>query len=74
MSAVHKHALDHDLELAFDVMLKDQAAIRLYEQAGCLRIGTFTHHHGDGLAEPAAVYVVPTLSGNQQPTKTTQAF
>lgn len=45
--------------LVFDVMLKEQRAIRLYEALGCQRLGTITHHHSDGLEEPAAVYVAP---------------
>lgn len=59
MEAIHDYARVHGVALAFDVMLKDQAAIRLYERLGCVRIGTITHHHGDGNTEPAAVYVVP---------------
>jgi ribosomal protein S18 acetylase RimI-like enzyme len=46
--------------MAFDVMLKDQAAIRLYEATGCKRLGIIDHHHSDGKTEPAAVYVAPT--------------
>lgn len=59
MQAIRDHANAHDLALAFDVMLKDQAAIRLYERLGCVRIGTTTHRHGDSNTEPAAVYCVP---------------
>lgn len=47
------------LAVAFDVMLKDEAAIRLYERLGAQRLADLTHHYGDGLKEPAAVYVVP---------------
>jgi hypothetical protein len=46
--------------MAFDVMLKDRDAIRLYEAIGCQRLGTITHEHGDGQFEPAAVYGAPT--------------
>jgi ribosomal protein S18 acetylase RimI-like enzyme len=59
MTVVREYALAHDLALVFDVMLKDRAAIRLYEALGCRRLGTIDHHHSDGLVEPAAVYVVP---------------
>lgn len=60
MIAVRDYAASHDRALAFDVMLKDDVAIRLYEAAGCIRIGTITHVHSDGETEPAAVYMVPT--------------
>lgn len=52
------HASQHGLAVAFDVMLKDQAAIRIYEAAGAVRLGTIDHEHSDGRREPAAVYVV----------------
>jgi ribosomal protein S18 acetylase RimI-like enzyme len=39
---------------------KDHAAIRLYERLGAVQVATLTHHYGDGLTEPAAVYVVPS--------------
>ncbi|MFD4323586.1 GNAT family N-acetyltransferase [Nocardioides sp. NPDC058538] len=58
LSAIRDHAESHGLEVVFDVMLKDRAAIRLYEASGCTRIGLIEHHHGDGQVEPAAVYVV----------------
>lgn len=60
MTAIRDHATRHGLTLAFDVMLKDQAAIRLYEAAGCARIGAIEHAHSDGRLEPAAVYVMPS--------------
>lgn len=47
------------LVVAFDVMLKDEAAIRLYQRLGAQHLANLTHHYGDGLEEPAAVYVVP---------------
>ena len=62
MQAAHSYAADHGLTLVFDVMLKDRAAIRLYESLGCQRLGTIQHRHSDGLTEPAAVYVAPTLA------------
>ena len=48
------------LILVFDVMLKDRAAIRLYETLGCLLLDTIDHHHGDGQVERAAVYLAPS--------------
>ncbi len=45
--------------LVLDVMVKDQAAIRLYERLGWRRIGEAIHHHGDGLTTPAACYTWP---------------
>ncbi len=58
---VQAHARHRQLAIAFDVMLKDHAAIRLYETLGCVRIGTITHAHSQGQAEPAAVYATPRL-------------
>jgi GNAT superfamily N-acetyltransferase len=59
MLAAHTFASQHGLAMAFDVMLKDREAIRLYEAVGCQRLGEITHQHGDGQTEPAAVYVAP---------------
>jgi GNAT superfamily N-acetyltransferase len=59
MRAAHEYAASTGKRLIFDVMLKDQSAIRLYEALGCQRLGLIRHHHGDGLIEPAAVYVAP---------------
>lgn len=58
MRAAHKFAADHGKRLVFDVMLKDQAAIRLYEAVGCERLGTIEHHLGANTV-PAAVYLAP---------------
>ncbi|WP_419706857.1 N-acetyltransferase family protein [Promicromonospora sp. NFX87] len=44
--------------VAFDVMLKDHAAIRLYERLGAERIQVLEHRYGSSLTEPAAVYVL----------------
>lgn len=60
MATILDYADARRLILVFDVMLKDQAAIRLYERLGCRRLGTIEHHHSDGLVEPAAVYVAPS--------------
>jgi GNAT superfamily N-acetyltransferase len=59
MLAAYEHAASLGRRIVFDVMLKDQAAIRLYEGLGCERLGIITHHHSGGLEEPAAVYVAP---------------
>jgi len=59
MLAAHNYATGHNLAMAFDVMLKDQAAIQLYEAAGSKRLGVIDHHHSDGQTERAAVYVAP---------------
>ena len=60
MAAVLEYAHAHALVLVFDVMLKDRAAIDLYETLGCHRLGTLDHRHSDGLVEPAAVYLAPS--------------
>ena len=38
MQAAQKYATTRNLAIAFDVMLKDKDAIRLYEAAGCVRL------------------------------------
>lgn len=53
------YALQHGRPVAFDVMIKDARAIKLYESLGCKRLGTIEHRHSDGMTEPAAVYVAP---------------
>jgi ribosomal protein S18 acetylase RimI-like enzyme len=58
MEAALDFARSQNLSVAFEVMLKDEAAIRLYERLGAERIATLTHAYGDGAGEPAAVYVV----------------
>ncbi|RIS48157.1 GNAT family N-acetyltransferase [Mycobacteroides abscessus] len=60
MEAAHRYAEEHDLTVAFDVMLKDRDAIRLYEKIGYQRLGTVSHEHSGGKAEEAAVYALPT--------------
>lgn len=59
MLAAHQYAMALGKRMVFDVMLKDKRAIRLYEALGCELLGTITHHHSDGLEEPAAVYAAP---------------
>jgi GNAT superfamily N-acetyltransferase len=51
-------AQSHGLAVALDVVLKDRAAIRLYERLGAERIGDINHRYGDGLTEAGAVYVI----------------
>ena len=52
-----EHARSVGRAVAFDVMTKDRAAISLYERMGARRVAEITHHHSDGLTEPAVVYV-----------------
>ncbi|SHW12946.1 Uncharacterised protein [Mycobacteroides abscessus subsp. abscessus] len=59
MRAARAFADEHDLMVAFDVMLKDRDAIRLYEKLGYQRLGTVAHEHGGGKTEEAAVYCLP---------------
>jgi len=59
MLAAYEHATGLSKRMVFDVMLKDEQAIRLYEALGCERLGTITHHHSGGLEEAACVYVAP---------------
>jgi GNAT superfamily N-acetyltransferase len=58
IAAVLEYAHAHTLVLVGDVMLKDRAAIHLYETLGWRRLGTIDHRHSDGLVEPAAIYLV----------------
>lgn len=58
MEAAVAFAQVRSLAIAFDVMLKDHSAIRLYERLGAHRIAHLTHHYSGGLAEPAAVYTM----------------
>lgn len=57
---VPDYGRDRELKLAFDVMLKDRNAIRLYEALGCIRLRTVTHRYGNGHLQPASVYALPT--------------
>lgn len=54
-----QYAEENSVRLVLDVMLKDRAAIRLYEAAGWKKIGQAEHRHGDGGAIPAACYTWP---------------
>lgn len=57
--AVMAYARERDTRLVLDVMLKDEAAIRLYERLGWARIGLAEHRHGESSVTPAACYVWP---------------
>ncbi|MDW4903815.1 GNAT family N-acetyltransferase [Streptomyces sp. ADMS] len=49
-----------DRRLVLDVMVKDTAAIRLYERLGWLRTGRVTHHFGTGQSIEAIRFVAPS--------------
>lgn len=59
MTKALERARSLDRPVAFDVMTKDRAAIRLYERLGARRLGEIVHRHSGGLAEPAIVYTIP---------------
>lgn len=56
METAVDYARARGLGIAFDVMLKDRAAIRLYERLGAERVADLTHHYGQDRPERAAVY------------------
>jgi GNAT superfamily N-acetyltransferase len=58
MQAAVDLARGHSLAIAFDVMLKDRSAIRLYERLGAQRVADLVHRYGDGRTEPAVVYTL----------------
>jgi ribosomal protein S18 acetylase RimI-like enzyme len=58
MEAALDLARARGLAIAFDVMLKDRSAIRMYERLGAQRVAELAHRYGDGKTEPAAVYAV----------------
>jgi GNAT superfamily N-acetyltransferase len=58
METARDFARSRGFAIALDVMLKDRAAIRLYERLGAERITDINHRYGDGLTEPGAVYVI----------------
>lgn len=58
-AAAMQYAQRRDLRVVFDVMTKDEAAIRLYERSGCVRLGETTHRFGDGQEVPAYCYAAP---------------
>ncbi|MEV0842228.1 GNAT family N-acetyltransferase [Actinocatenispora sera] len=57
--AVFGYGQQHGRRIVFDVMTKDQTAIRLYERMGCIRLGTTFHQFGDNQQVPAYCYVAP---------------
>lgn len=63
MSATAEFATRNNFSIAFDVMAKDEQAIRLYERAGCQKIAEIVHEHSGGAREPAYIYTVPQTFG-----------
>lgn len=57
--AAGMYAAEQGRRCVFDVMTKDQDAIRLYERLGCKRLGVTTHRFGEGREVPAICYVAP---------------
>jgi ribosomal protein S18 acetylase RimI-like enzyme len=53
------YGLRHNRRLVLDVMVKDTAAIRLYDRLGWLRIGLAEHPYGAGQQIEAICYVAP---------------
>jgi ribosomal protein S18 acetylase RimI-like enzyme len=53
------YGLSHDRRLVLDVMVKDTAAMRLYERLGWLRTGRVAHPYGQGQSIEAVCYVAP---------------
>ncbi|MFD7164902.1 GNAT family N-acetyltransferase [Streptomyces violascens] len=59
MAAATASAQMDGLRLVLDVMVKDTAAIRLYERLGWKRIGMAKHAYGDGQSTEAICFVSP---------------
>lgn len=53
------YGLRHNRRLVLDVMVKDTAAIHLYDRLGWLRTGRAQHHYGTGQRIEAICYVAP---------------
>ncbi|QOV41002.1 GNAT family N-acetyltransferase [Streptomyces ferrugineus] len=53
------YGLSHNRRLVLDVMVKDTAALRLYERLGWLRTGGTMHRYGNGQHIEAICYVAP---------------
>jgi GNAT superfamily N-acetyltransferase len=58
METARDFARSNGFAIALDVVLKDRAAIRLYERLGAERISDINHRYGDGLTAAGAVYVI----------------
>jgi len=65
--AVFEYGQQHGRRIVFDVMTKDQTAIRLYERMGCIRLGATVHEFGDNQQVPAYCYVAPTSPDQASP-------
>ena len=59
MQAAMNFAREASVRLVLDVMIKDEAAIRLYERLGWRQIGEASHQFGEGQEIPALCYVWP---------------
>ncbi|MGW4343795.1 N-acetyltransferase family protein [Streptomyces sp. NPDC004690] len=59
MKAAMEYAQRSNLRLVLDVMVKDRAAMRLYERLGWSRIGDAKHRYGNGQEIDAVCYVAP---------------
>jgi ribosomal protein S18 acetylase RimI-like enzyme len=62
----HAHRLGRRAVL--DVMVKDVAAIHVYEALGWRPLGRFDHHFGEGRSEPAVGYVSPRPATSRRTT------
>lgn len=62
MKAAKIYADTQGLVLVLDVMLKDKAAIHLYERLGWVSLGEVEHVHSGGIVEPARAYYWPRIS------------
>lgn len=56
--AAVKAAHANNRRAVLDVMAKDETAIAMYEQFGCVALGRFLHHHPGG-HEPAVAFALP---------------
>ncbi|UQI48720.1 GNAT family N-acetyltransferase [Streptomyces sp. HU2014] len=58
--AATTYARQRNIRLVLDVMLKDAAAIRLYERLGWQRLGTTRHEYGDAQQAEAVCFAAPS--------------
>lgn len=64
LKTAQAYADNQGFVLVLDVMLKDKAAIHLYERLGWVPLGEVEHSHSDGQVEKARAYYWPrTRSG-----------